>query len=79
MDRMLRAQDGDRDRAAKATFHDGRWVGPWETARCEHGRIYSFRWTIGGTEKPTESSFESSEPEYGRHGCRKCHPDDEEA
>jgi hypothetical protein len=83
-DQMLRTTDGDRDRAAKATFHDGRWVGPWETARCEHGRVYSFRWYISASEsspdvRPITADFEGSDIEYGRAGCRKCHPDDEEA
>jgi len=41
------------------------YIGPWFfDQRCPHGRIVPYRW-VGDTE-------DSSEPEYGRNGCKKC-------
>lgn len=76
----------DEQKAERATFipdkqgERGTWAGPWEVFRCEHGRLYSARWVVRGvaTIRPTREDFESSEPEYGNHGCRKCHPEDQE-
>lgn len=71
----------DEEKAARATFiPTATWAGPWEVFRCEHGRLYSARWVVRGvaTVRPTKEDFESSEPEYGSHGCRKCHPQEDD-
>jgi hypothetical protein len=49
----------------------GVMAGPWEKDRCKHGRWYVFRW-----EWPVGSTIESSEPNVGRNGCKKCREED---
>lgn len=58
---------GDDERIAKAKLERGRMRGPWEIGRCEHGRVYSYRWTwsIGG-------SPEDGDVEMGKSGCKEC-------
>ena len=64
---------GDDARLALATeIRPGVMAGPWEQDRCQHGRIYSFRWVWRKDE-----NIESSEPE-NRSSCKKCNPPDEE-
>jgi hypothetical protein len=63
----------DDDRRAKATRDPaGRWmVGPWETDRCRHGRLYSFRWRW-----PIGCDVEDGTPEIGKSNCKKCEADE---
>lgn len=49
----------------------GVMAGPWEIEHCKHGRIYRFRWVW-----PKGSTIESSYPEIGGNGCRKCREED---
>ena len=82
-DGALRTAAGDVDRVARAYFdrQRGYWVGPKETARCEHGRFFSYQWTRSDltdpSVRPTVSDFEVSDPEVD-NACRKCHPVEDE-
>lgn len=57
----------DETRAAKAVQQGSRMLGPWETGHCEHGKLYSYRWTwpVGAT--PADGTAQ-----MGRQGCKKC-------
>lgn len=57
----------DDERASKAREERGQMVGPWETDRCKHGKLFSFRWTW-----PKGGGPEVGEPEMGRSGCKAC-------
>lgn len=57
----------DDDRVRQAVRKGGRMVGPWETDRCKHGRLFSFRWTW-----PVGSTPEGGDAEMGASGCKAC-------
>jgi hypothetical protein len=58
---------GDEERIAKAKLERGKMRGPWEKSRCEHGRVYSFRWIWS-----IEGSPEGGDIEMGKSGCKDC-------
>jgi len=63
----------DEQRVAQAKeIRPGRFAAPWEPGYCDHGRLYSFRWTWRAGE-----SIEDGEPEIGSRKCRKCCAEDE--
>lgn len=62
--------DAERVEVAKE-IRPGVMAGPWEVERCKHGRIYRYRWVW-----PKGSTIESSTPEIGGKGCRKCLEED---
>lgn len=64
---------GDAERESGATeIRPGVMAGPWENGRCEHGKLYSFRWVWRKS-----GCVEDSTPEYGKRGCKKCRAKEE--
>ena len=59
----------DADRVRLATRRDNTMLGPSERAHCDHGKIYSYRWTWRVGETP-----ETGECEYISQRCKKCGP-----
>ena len=69
---MVRAI-GDTERVDGATeIRPGVMAGPWESERCKHGRLYSYRWVWA----KDGGNIEGSTPEVGRSGCKKCREED---
>lgn len=62
----------DSDRVRLAVVRGNRVLGPVERDRCNHGRVYSYRWTwaIGGTPEDGEAEFVSQK-------CQKCNQTEE--
>ena len=66
---MSRAETtyNDADRVRLAMQRGDTMLGPEERARCDHGRLYSYRWTWLTGESP-----ESGDCEFISQGCEKC-------
>ena len=62
-------QYSDADRARLATQRGDVMLGPAERARCEHGRLYSYRWTWS-----VDAGPEDGDAEYISQACNKCNP-----
>lgn len=62
----------DADRARLATKRGTTMLGPAEQGRCEHGKLYSFRWKW-----PVGGSPEDSDVEILSQGCKECNAEDD--